>query len=157
MCGQLRWNLMRFPAKFLLPWLSKFLHMLHDDLLQEHLPQGHTRSSVVDVLGLPCLESLSMLTQPPRKRLPQRETVLRSTVNSPQTSLKAPWISVGFFFFLVSSFDLNVWPLIWNSRSTRHLQAPFLVLVKQIWSILLIQWIHVLLSQVFNCNWSNFH
>jgi hypothetical protein len=38
-----------------------------------------------------------MLTRPPRKRLAQRETVLRSTLNSPQTSLKALWISVGFF------------------------------------------------------------
>ena len=51
--------------------------------------------SSVDVLGLPGLGSLSMLTQLPRKQLAQRETVLRSTVNSPQTSLKAPWISVG--------------------------------------------------------------
>ena len=38
----------------------------------------------------------SMLTQPPWKWLAQWETVLQSTVNSPQTSLKALWISVGF-------------------------------------------------------------
>ena len=55
-----------------------------------------TLLSTVDVLRLPGLGSLSVLTYTPLKRLAQRETVLRSTVNSPQTSLKAPWISVGF-------------------------------------------------------------
>ena len=34
--------------------------------------------------------------KPPQKRLAERETILQSTVNSPQTSLKAPWSSVGF-------------------------------------------------------------
>ena len=33
---------------------------------------------------------------PSRKRLAYRETVLWSSVNSPQSSLKALWISVGF-------------------------------------------------------------
>ena len=46
--------------------------------------------------------------------------VLRSTGNSPQTSLKALWI------FAVQRFDLNVWPLIWNSLSTRHTCRLFL-------------------------------
>ena len=55
-----------------------------------------TLVSFVDVLSLPGLGSLAMLVQPPRKRLAQRETVLRFTVNSRQTPLKAPWIYVGF-------------------------------------------------------------
>ena len=42
-----------------------------------------TLLSSVDVLGLPYLGSLSMLTQPPWKRLAKRETMLWSTVNSP--------------------------------------------------------------------------
>ena len=53
-----------------------------------------TLLSSVDVLGLSGIGSLSVLTQPPRKRLAQRETVLRSTIKSPQTWLKAPWIFV---------------------------------------------------------------
>ena len=55
-----------------------------------------TLLSSVDVLGLPGLGSLAVLTQPPRKQLAKLETVFRCSVNSPQTSLKAPWISVGF-------------------------------------------------------------
>ena len=57
--------------------------------------------SSVDVLGLPGLGSLSMLAQPPWKWLAQWDNVLWSTVNSLQTLLKAPWISVGFFLHKV--------------------------------------------------------
>ena len=45
--------------------------------------------------GLPGHGSLSMLTQPVQKRLAQRETLLQSSVDSPQTLLNVPWISVG--------------------------------------------------------------
>ena len=51
--------------------------------------------SSVRVLGFPGFVSLSFRTQTPRKRLAQRETVLQLSVNSPETSLKAPWISLG--------------------------------------------------------------
>ena len=81
-----------------------------------------TLLSSVYVLGLPCLGSLFMLTQPPWKRLAQRETALRPTVNTPQTSFKAPWIPLGL------TCDL------WSEIVTvpTHLQAPFLALVKEI-------------------------
>ena len=57
--------------------------------------------SSVDVLNLPGLGSFSMLMQPPQKQLAQ-ETLVQSTVNSPQTSLKALSVSVGF---CTSSFN----------------------------------------------------
>ena len=76
-----------FLRRLLLPWFQKFLHVLHD-AVQEHLSQF---SLFFLVLGW-----LSMLTQPPRKRLAQREPVLRPIVNSPQTSVKVLWIYAGF-------------------------------------------------------------
>ena len=56
----------------------------------------------VDVLGLPGLGWLSMLTQQPRKRLALRKTALRFTMHSPRTSLEASWISVEFLLHNVS-------------------------------------------------------
>ena len=125
---------------------------MHDDLLQEHLPQashffhllifsaflvlGHclrsdnqhennypnekpynvtvnspqtsrasatssTLLSSVDVLGLPALGSMFTITQSTWKQLSQRETVLRFTVNSPQTSRASATSST-----LLSSVDV---------------------------------------------------
>jgi len=48
-----------------------------------------TLLSSVDVFGLPGLWSSFIVTRPSRKRVAQRETVLRSTVSSSQTSRKA--------------------------------------------------------------------
>ena len=70
------------------------------------------------------LGSLSMLTQQSQEWLVQRETVLWSTVNSPQTSLKAPWNSVGFLLHKVSILLYDLWSEVLN------LQVPFLTLVK---------------------------
>jgi hypothetical protein len=55
-----------------------------------------TDVSSVAVTGRPLLESSWILTRPSRKRDTHRDTVLRSTTPSPQTSCKALWISVGF-------------------------------------------------------------
>ena len=68
-----------------------------------------TLPSSVDVLGLPGLGSLSMFKQSPRKRLAHQETVLRSTVNSSQTSFKTPWISVGILPHKVSILIYDLW------------------------------------------------
>ena len=77
-----------------------------------------------DVLGLPGLGFLCIITQPLRKRLdlPQGETVLRSTVNSSQASLKAPWISVGFFPRKVLILTLIV-PRAWEIGYTQKCQG----------------------------------
>jgi hypothetical protein len=57
-----------------------------------------TLRSSVDVFGLPGLGSSFMVTSLSRKRVVQRETVLRSTGCAPQTSRKAMWISAGVKF-----------------------------------------------------------
>jgi hypothetical protein len=51
----------------------------------------------VAVTGRPHLGSSWMPTRPSQTRDAHRDTVLRSTTLSPQTSRKALWISVGFF------------------------------------------------------------
>jgi hypothetical protein len=56
-----------------------------------------TLPSSVDVFDLPGLWSSFMVTCPSQKRVAQRETVLRSTVCSPQTSRKALCISFMFW------------------------------------------------------------
>ena len=72
-------------------------------------------------------------TQPLRKRLAQQETVIWSTVNSPQTSLRVPWISG---VFAAQSFVLNVWPLIWNNHSIGHsCRLYFYCPVSRTWDI----------------------
>ena len=63
----------------------------------------------VDVFGLPGLRSSFLVTCPSRKQVDQQETILRSTVYSPQTSRKALWISVGFLPRKVSNFMYNLW------------------------------------------------
>ena len=52
-----------------------------------------------------------MLTWPSRKQDAHRDTVLRSTTLSPQTSCKALWISVGFFPRKVSVLMYDRWLL----------------------------------------------
>ena len=68
-----------------------------------------TLCSSVDVFGLPGLGSSFMVTHPSRKWAAQRETVLQSTVCSPQTSRKAVWISVGFMPHKVSILMYDLW------------------------------------------------
>jgi len=68
-----------------------------------------TLHSSVDVFGLPGLGSSFMVTRPSLKRVAQRETVLWSTVCSPQTSRKALWISVGVLPRKVSILMYDLW------------------------------------------------
>jgi len=82
-----------------------------------HVARSHARKSAtlftlpssVDVFGLPGLGSFFVATCPSRKRVSQRETVLRSTVCSPQTLCKALWIPVGFLPRKVSILTYDLW------------------------------------------------
>ena len=90
--------------------------MLHDELLQEDLPQAshffhRFMFSVFLVLDHHLCSHNHHENYYP-------------TVNSPQISLKALWISVGFLLHKVSTPDLKY------SQYLTHLQAPFLALVK---------------------------
>jgi hypothetical protein len=70
-----------------------------------------TDVSSVAVTGRPLLGSTWMLTRPSRKRDAHRDTVLRSTTLSPQTSCKALWLSFGFFPCKVSILMYDRWSL----------------------------------------------
>ena len=65
----------------------------------------------VAVTGCSLLGSSWMLTPPSQKRDAHRDTMLRSTTLSPQTSCKALWISVGFFPRKVSILIYDHWSL----------------------------------------------
>jgi len=70
-----------------------------------------TDVSSVAITGCPLLGSSWMLTQPSQKWDTHRDTVLRSTTLSLQTSSKALWISVGFFPRKVSILMYDHWSL----------------------------------------------
>jgi len=70
-----------------------------------------TDVSSVAVTGRPLLGLSWTLSRPSRKRDAHRDTVLRSTTLSPQTSCKALWISVGVFPRKVSILMYDRWSL----------------------------------------------
>ena len=138
------------------PWLQKAPHMSHDDVLQEYLLQVSHFVHLLMISALLILDhSLIVSAYTPWKWLAQRETELRSTVNSPQTSHKTLWTSVEVFpcIVLILMCDLQSSTVTvpetcaGSISSCCYLNKDYAVQETK----------HMLLPQAFNWNWRNFH
>jgi len=89
---------------------ARFLHITASIFFQQGVDNKH-RCVVCCSYWPSLLGSSWMLTRPSRKRDAHRETALRSTTLSPQTSCKALWISFGVFPHKVSILMYDHWSL----------------------------------------------